>query len=63
MLRARPLEEKITLAREFSDRVLPLFDSGRLRPVVDRVFPFSDIREAPAVMEENETFGKIVLVW
>ena len=50
-------------AREFSDRVLPLFDSGRLRPVIDRVFPFSAIREAHMAMEGNETFGKIVLKW
>jgi putative PIG3 family NAD(P)H quinone oxidoreductase len=62
-LRTRPLEEKIALAREFSDHVLPLFSSGRIRPVVDRVYPFSEIREAHAQMEENQSFGKIVLRW
>ncbi|HEX2601339.1 MAG TPA: NAD(P)H-quinone oxidoreductase [Gemmatimonadaceae bacterium] len=63
VLRARPLEEKIALAREFSDRVVPFFDSGRLRPVVDRVFPFDEIRAAHELMESNQTFGKIVLRW
>jgi putative PIG3 family NAD(P)H quinone oxidoreductase len=62
-LRARPLEEKIALAREFSDRVVRLFESGRLQPVVDRVMPFSDIRGAHDLMESNRTFGKIVLSW
>jgi len=36
VLRSRPLEEKISLAREFADRMLPLFESKRLRPVIDR---------------------------
>jgi len=63
VLRARPLEEKIALAREFSSRMAPLFDTGRLRPVVDRVFPFEQIRDAHELMESNQTFGKIVLRW
>lgn len=63
VLRSRPLEEKIALAREFSDRVLPLLASGRVRPVIDRVFPFREVREAHRQMEANATFGKVVLKW
>jgi len=63
VLRARPLEEKIQLARDFSERWVPLFDSGRLKPIVDRVLPFSEIRAAHEAMESNETFGKIVMRW
>jgi len=63
VLRARPLEEKISLAREFSERIVPLFDACRLRPVVDRVFPFDEIRDAHELMESNRSFGKIVLSW
>lgn len=63
VLRSRPLEEKIALAREFSDSVLPLFSSGRVRAVVDRVYPFSQIHKAHQQMEANESFGKIVLKW
>jgi putative PIG3 family NAD(P)H quinone oxidoreductase len=62
-LRARPLEEKIALAREFSERIIPLFDAGRLKPVVDCVFPFGEIRAAHELMHSNKTFGKIVLRW
>jgi len=62
-LRARPLEEKIALARDFSERFVPLFDSGKLKPVVDRVFSFDEIRAAHELMHSNETFGKIVLAW
>jgi putative PIG3 family NAD(P)H quinone oxidoreductase len=63
VLRARPLEEKIALARDFSERVVPLFESGRITPVIDRIMSFSEIRGAHDLMESNETFGKIVLRW
>ncbi|MEA2706856.1 MAG: NADPH:quinone reductase [Gemmatimonadaceae bacterium] len=63
MLRGRPLEEKIALARDFSERMVSFFDTGRLKPVVDRVFSFEQIRAAHELMESNKTFGKIVLRW
>jgi putative PIG3 family NAD(P)H quinone oxidoreductase len=63
VLRARPLEEKIALAREFETRMIPLFESGVLEPVVDQVFPFEAIRAAHELMESNANFGKIVLRW
>lgn len=63
VLRARPLEEKIKLAREFSSNVLPLLASRRVRPVVERVFPFERIGDAHRLLESNRTFGKIVLHW
>ena len=62
-LRARPLEEKIEVAREFSARLIPLFEAGRLKPVVDRVIPFEKVRDAHSLMQSNKTFGKIVLRW
>jgi NADPH:quinone reductase-like Zn-dependent oxidoreductase len=42
---------------------VPLFEAGRLKPVVDRVFGFDEIRAAHQLMESNDTFGKIVLAW
>ena len=63
VLRARHIEEKIRLAREFADLAVPMFVQGKLKPVIDRVVAFSDIASAHAAMEANDTFGKIVLVW
>jgi putative PIG3 family NAD(P)H quinone oxidoreductase len=63
VLRARPLEEKIALASDFSESVVPLFETGLIKPVVDRVLSFAEIRAAHELMESNETFGKIVLRW
>lgn len=62
-LRSRPLEEKAALAREFSQRVIPFFESRQLRPVIERVVPFERIADAHAEMASNTTFGKLVLRW
>ena len=35
--------------------------AGRLKPVIDRVFPLRDIRLAHEYLEKSQMFGKIVL--
>lgn len=47
--------------QDFLD-VTALLWSGKLRPVIDRVMPLSEGREALALMERGEQFGKIVLL-
>jgi NADPH2:quinone reductase len=61
MLRSRPLEEKILAARAFERHVVPLFASGALKPIVDRVLPLARAGDAHRLMQSNETFGKVVL--
>lgn len=63
VLRSRPLEEKAALAQSFTRAALPMFERGTLKPVVDCVLPMNDIREAHRRMENNDSFGKIVLSW
>ncbi|MGA2919873.1 MAG: zinc-binding dehydrogenase [Candidatus Sulfotelmatobacter sp.] len=41
--------------------VLKHLFGGRLKPVVDRVFPLSDIRAAHEYLEKSQMFGKVVL--
>lgn len=60
-LRARPLEQKAQATRAFEKSVLPHIASGRIRVVVDRVYPLSEAVAAQAQMEANANFGKIVL--
>jgi NADPH:quinone reductase-like Zn-dependent oxidoreductase len=61
VLRARPLEEKIAVTRRFADRVVPWLARGLVRPVVDQVFPFEQVRAAEKRLEANLGFGKVVL--
>lgn len=42
--------------------LLPLIEQGTLRPVVDRVFALSEVRDAHAYLEAGQHFGKVVLV-
>jgi putative PIG3 family NAD(P)H quinone oxidoreductase len=63
VMRSRPIEEKIALARAFEHQMLPLFRAGRLRPIVDSVFTASQVQRAFARMMANESFGKVVLTW
>ena len=60
-LRARSLDEKVSVSRAFEDRVVPGFEDGRLEVVVDRRYPLDDIAEAHAYMETNASVGKIAL--
>ena len=61
VLRARSVEEKATATRLFAKHVVPLLAEGLVKPVIDRVYPLTDVREAHFRMESNENFGKIVL--
>lgn len=61
VLRARPLEEKIAISQRFATEVVPLFESGKLQPVIDCRFALSDIAKAHAHMGANANTGKIVI--
>lgn len=60
-LRSRPLEEKMALTQAIRRHVWPLWADGRIRPVMDQVFPLGEAAEAHRRMEANENVGKIGL--
>lgn len=60
-LRARPLEEKIAATQAFAARVNPWLATRKVVPVLDRVYPLAEVREALHRLETNAGFGKIVL--
>jgi putative PIG3 family NAD(P)H quinone oxidoreductase len=62
VLRARSTEEKAEAIRRFATHVVPMFERGRLRPVVDKIYGMDDVRAAHEHMESNASFGKIVLM-
>jgi len=60
-LRARPPEEKAEIVASFMARFGDDLRAGRVRPVIDAVFPLAEAAEAHRRMKEGEHFGKIVL--
>jgi len=61
VLRSRPLEEKIAAMQAFARHVVPLIESGALRPVIDQVLPLAEAAQAHARVASNQGFGKVVL--
>ena len=62
VLRGRSVEEKATATRLFAKHVVPLLAAGLIKPVIDRSYALTEVREAHRRMEANENFGKIVLM-
>jgi len=60
-LRARTIDYKGALVEGFSRDVLPHFNAGTIKPVIDSVLPLKDVAEAHKRMEANLNKGKIVL--
>ncbi len=60
-LRNRSLDYKGRLTKAFEDFALPRFADGRLRPVIDQVYDWTEVAQAHRRMEANENVGKIVL--
>ncbi len=61
VLRARPIQEKSDIIRDFSETVLPRMAEGGIVPLVDRVFALDQVADAHRRMEHSAHFGKIVL--
>ena len=60
-LRPRSVEFKTMVADEITRTVWPYVEGGRLKPVIDSIFPLDRAAEAHARMEAGEHVGKIVL--
>lgn len=60
-VRRRPLEETVAMTRRFAAEMLPLFDSGRLRPIIDSRYVLEDVAEAHRRMAANANTGKILI--
>lgn len=60
-MRSLPLERRIALTRRFERTVMPRFETGALRPIVDHVVPFVEAPEAHRLMEAGGHLGKLVL--
>jgi NADPH2:quinone reductase len=60
-LRPRSVADKGKMARAMEDKVWPLLNAGKVRPVIDSTFPLAEAAKAHARMESSQHIGKIVL--
>lgn len=60
-LRPRPVADKAAIAHNLRDKVWPLIEAGKVRPVIDRTFPLAEAAAAHRLMESSTHIGKILL--
>lgn len=61
ILRGRSIEEKAEATRKFSEQVVPLLASGKVRPNIDKIYPMEEVGAAHVYLESNSSFGKVIL--
>ncbi|VFN03276.1 MAG: putative NAD(P)H quinone oxidoreductase, PIG3 family [Candidatus Kentron sp. G] len=60
-MRARSAEKKAIMVKAFLDRFGDALKSGRIRPVIQEVFPIDRVGEGHRAMKEGKHFGKLAL--
>ena len=60
-LRPRTVAQKAMIAHSLREKVWPLLESGKVRPIVHATFPLAQASEAHRMMESSQHIGKIVL--
>ena len=60
-LRSRSVPDKAAIAQAVERNVWPLIAAGKVRPIMDSIFPFREAAKAHARMESSVHIGKIVL--
>jgi NADPH:quinone reductase-like Zn-dependent oxidoreductase len=61
LLRARSMEEKAVAVQAFARSVVPHLAAGRVRPVIDRVFPVAEAAAAFDHLSAPGKLGKVLL--
>lgn len=60
-LRPLPLERKARLAQQLQRQLWPMLENGKVKPQVDRIFPFREVVDAHRYLESGQHVGKIIL--
>lgn len=61
VLRSRPLDHKILLAKGVKKRMLPLLAAGKIPSIVNHRFAADQVPQAHALMESSSHLGKIIV--
>ncbi|MCZ6453937.1 MAG: NAD(P)H-quinone oxidoreductase [Alphaproteobacteria bacterium] len=60
-LRPRSVAQKGEIAASLRERVWPLFEAGKIGPVIHQTFPLAEASRAHELMETSAHIGKIIL--
>ncbi|MBP6241455.1 MAG: zinc-binding dehydrogenase, partial [Hydromonas sp.] len=62
-LRPQSADVKAKIAQDLSQYILPHLNTQKIKPVVDKVFPMSEVVQAHEYMASNQHIGKLILSW
>lgn len=60
-LRARTVAAKSQVMDELRDRVWPLIEEGKIKPIIETRLPITEAEQAHRLIASNETVGKVIL--
>jgi NADPH2:quinone reductase len=60
-LRQRSTEEKQRLIQAACSKFLPMINSGKVKPVIAKVFDFKDYEKAHEYLKKRQNIGKVIL--
>ena len=60
-LRPRTVAQKAMIAHSLREKIWPLLESGKVRPIIHATFPLAQASDAHRMMESSQHIGKIVL--
>lgn len=61
-MRSRTIEEKILIAKQIKEQVWSMLQEGKIKPIINKVYPLSQVKEAHDHMESGDLIGKIILI-
>jgi NADPH:quinone reductase len=61
VLRPRSTLEKISIAEDIQQYVIPLLSDGKIKPLISKTFSLYDVRESHNFLESGQQVGKVVL--
>ena len=61
-LRTRPLDEKVSITRQFAEQFMPQLKSGELQTIIDTTFPIEQAQAAHEYVAANKNLGKVILI-
>ncbi len=60
-MRSRSVEEKAHIAQELKQYVWPLIAKGKIKPIINAIFPLTEVGKAHQLMESGDLIGKVML--
>jgi NADPH:quinone reductase len=60
-LRAQTFAQKAVMVEEIMAHIYPHLESGRIKPVIDSIYPLEQVEQAHGHMQSGQHMGKIIL--